>query len=82
MALLTLGEGWHNNHHHYQSAANQGFYWWEIDISYYLIKLLSWVGVVWDIRTPGPNRLRNLNVRPAEVPADLVLARVAADPQP
>lgn len=49
-ALLTLGEGWHNNHHHYQSSCRNGFYWWEIDITYYVLKTLSWVGLVWDIR--------------------------------
>lgn len=57
VALLTLGEGWHNNHHHYQSSANQGFFWWEVDVSYYLIKLLSFTGLVWDIRTPAPHVL-------------------------
>jgi len=51
LALLTLGEGWHNNHHHYQSSARQGFYWWEIDISYYVIRLLGALGIVWDIRS-------------------------------
>src|SRR5262249_23619212 len=56
VALLTLGEGWHNNHHHYQSSANQGFFWWEVDVSYYLIRLLGSVGLVWDIRTPPPAR--------------------------
>ena len=49
-ALLTLGEGWHNNHHHYQSSCRNGFYWWEIDVTYYVLKMLSWVGIVWDIR--------------------------------
>ena len=49
-AVLTLGEGWHNNHHHYQSSCRQGFYWWEIDMTYYGLKMLSWVGLVWDIR--------------------------------
>ncbi len=49
-ALLTLGEGWHNNHHHYQSSARNGFYWWEVDVTYYVLKLLSWVGLVWDLR--------------------------------
>lgn len=49
-ALLTLGEGWHNNHHHYQSSCRNGFYWWEIDVTYYVIKALGWIGVVWDIR--------------------------------
>ena len=53
VAAITLGEGWHNNHHYYQSSANQGFFWWEIDISYYLIRLFSLFGLVWDIRTPG-----------------------------
>ena len=55
-ALLTLGEGWHNNHHHYQSSARNGFYWWEVDVTYYALKALSWVGVVWDLR-PVPQRV-------------------------
>jgi len=50
LALITLGEGWHNNHHQYQASARQGFYWWEIDISYYLIRLLGFAGIVWDIK--------------------------------
>ncbi|SEK86292.1 Delta-9 acyl-phospholipid desaturase [Chitinophaga rupis] len=50
LALVTLGEGWHNNHHYYQSAAQQGFYWWEIDITYYIIRALGALGIVWDIR--------------------------------
>src|SRR5207249_4812738 len=59
LALITLGEGWHNNHHHYQSSANQGFFWWEIDVSYYLIRLLAWVGLVWDVRRPPPGRRKS-----------------------
>ena len=54
MALITLGEGWHNNHHHYASSERQGFYWWEIDMSHYTLKTLSWLGIVWDLRTPPP----------------------------
>jgi stearoyl-CoA desaturase (delta-9 desaturase) len=50
LAILTLGEGWHNNHHHYMAAARQGFFWWEIDITYYGLKLLSRCGLVWDLR--------------------------------
>jgi stearoyl-CoA desaturase (delta-9 desaturase) len=50
LALITLGEGWHNNHHHFQASARQGFYWWEIDISYYVIRLLALTGIVWDVR--------------------------------
>ena len=49
-ALLTLGEGWHNNHHRYQSSCRNGFYWWEIDVTYGVLKMLSWIGLVWDIR--------------------------------
>jgi stearoyl-CoA desaturase (delta-9 desaturase) len=52
VAIVTLGEGWHNNHHRYQSSTNQGFFWWEIDVSYYLLKLLGCVGLVWNIRKP------------------------------
>lgn len=49
LALITLGEGWHNNHHHYQVSARQGFFWWEVDITFYGLKLLSLLGLVWDI---------------------------------
>jgi stearoyl-CoA desaturase (Delta-9 desaturase) len=52
LALVTLGEGWHNNHHYYQSTANQGFFWWEIDVSYYVLRILSWVGLTRDLRIP------------------------------
>lgn len=52
LALITLGEGWHNNHHHYQSSARQGFKWWEFDPTYYVLKMLSWTGVIWGIREP------------------------------
>jgi stearoyl-CoA desaturase (delta-9 desaturase) len=50
LALLTLGEGWHNNHHHFPGAARQGFYWWEIDLTYYGLRLLALLGVIWDLR--------------------------------
>ena len=54
LALITLGEGWHNNHHHAMSYARQGFLWWELDVTYYALKVLSWLGVVWDLREPPP----------------------------
>ena len=56
LAFLTLGEGWHNNHHHYPSSARQGFYWWEVDLTYYTLKLLSWTGLIWDLK-PVPVRV-------------------------
>lgn len=52
LALVTMGEGWHNNHHRYPVSTRQGFYWWEIDATYYILKALSWLGVVWAIRPP------------------------------
>jgi stearoyl-CoA desaturase (delta-9 desaturase) len=52
LALFTMGEGWHNNHHAYQSSVRQGFRWWEIDATFYLLKALSWAGLVWDLKTP------------------------------
>lgn len=51
LALLTLGEGWHNNHHRYPAAARQGFFWWELDVTYLLLRILSWLGVIRDLRT-------------------------------
>jgi stearoyl-CoA desaturase (delta-9 desaturase) len=59
LALFTMGEGWHNNHHAYQSSVRQGFRWWEIDPTYYLLKGLSFVGVVWDLKAPPVEVLRN-----------------------
>jgi stearoyl-CoA desaturase (delta-9 desaturase) len=52
VALLTMGEGWHNNHHHYPHAARQGFRWWEIDITYSTLRALALVGLVWGLREP------------------------------
>lgn len=56
LALITLGEGWHNNHHRYPGSESQGMYWWEIDISHYILRALSAVGLVWDLRR-YPERL-------------------------
>jgi stearoyl-CoA desaturase (Delta-9 desaturase) len=58
LAIITLGEGWHNNHHHQMTSARQGFFWWEIDFSYYAIKALSLVGIVWGVRQPSEKALR------------------------
>ena len=52
LALLIMGEGWHNNHHHYMSSARLGFYWWEIDVCYYLLRALAAAGLIWDLRAP------------------------------
>jgi len=55
LAVVTLGEGWHNNHHFYAATANQGWFWWELDVSYYLLRALAAVGVVRDLRLPPPH---------------------------
>jgi stearoyl-CoA desaturase (delta-9 desaturase) len=60
LALITLGEGWHNNHHRYMHAARQGFYWWEFDPTFYGLKLLAWTGLIWDLK-PVPADVRAAN---------------------
>ena len=50
LTLITLGEGWHNNHHRYPHSVRQGFRWWQLDPTYYTLRLLSWLGVIWDLR--------------------------------
>jgi stearoyl-CoA desaturase (delta-9 desaturase) len=54
-----MGEGWHNNHHAFQSSVRQGFKWWEFDPTYYILVALSWIGLVWNLRTPPEPVLRN-----------------------
>ena len=54
IALLTLGEGWHNNHHRCAGSARQGFYWWQIDVTYYLLRLLAACGLIWKLRGVPP----------------------------
>jgi stearoyl-CoA desaturase (Delta-9 desaturase) len=59
LAIITLGEGWHNNHHAYQRSTRQGFRWYEVDITYYVLKALSWVGITWDLGEPPREVVRN-----------------------
>jgi stearoyl-CoA desaturase (delta-9 desaturase) len=59
LALFTMGEGWHNNHHAYQRSTRQGFRWWEVDVTFYVLTVLSWMRVVWDLGTPPPDLVRN-----------------------
>ena len=58
LALLTFGEGWHNNHHHYPGSVRQGFTWWEVDLTWYVLRAMSAVGLVWNLKTmPASLRL-------------------------
>jgi stearoyl-CoA desaturase (delta-9 desaturase) len=76
IALLTFGEGWHNNHHHYAASARQGFFWWEIDISYYLLVIMSWFGIIWDLK-PVPKRV--LDARRKKIPESPLSPTTAAE---
>lgn len=76
LAIICLGEGWHNNHHRYQSCTRNGFYWWEIDPTYYGLKLLSWTGLIWDLK-PVPQSILDEGMR-AEHAASVAAAQKAA----
>jgi stearoyl-CoA desaturase (delta-9 desaturase) len=87
LALLTFGEGWHNNHHHFQSAARQGFRWYEIDISYYALKALAALGLVRDLCRPpasvvrGEQKLRRVVIERAagQLAASFQVEQIAAE---
>lgn len=82
LAFFTMGEGWHNNHHAYQSSVRQGFRWWEIDPAYYILRALSWIGLVWDLKTPPKAVMRNeqrLGARVVNRAAEQLAARFSAD---
>ena len=68
LALLTMGEGWHNNHHRYAHLARQGLFWWEVDVSYYVLVVLEKLHVVHDLKRPRPEWLQ---VTPAQSVEDL-----------
>lgn len=63
LALLSMGEGWHNNHHRYAASVRQGFYWWEVDLTYYVLRLLAIPHIVWDLREPPPRILAEAGIR-------------------
>jgi len=67
LAVLTLGEGWHNNHHYYQRSTNQGFYWWEFDPAYYLLLLMQWMRLVSDVTVPPRHVLDGGRVETPEI---------------
>jgi stearoyl-CoA desaturase (delta-9 desaturase) len=51
VALLTFGEGWHNNHHRYPGSARQGFVWWQIDMTYQILRVLQFLRVVKNLKS-------------------------------
>jgi stearoyl-CoA desaturase (delta-9 desaturase) len=68
IALITFGEGWHNNHHHYPRSVRQGFFWWEVDITYYFLRALAAMGIIWDLKlVPEKYKYRKLIFRGSEL---------------
>jgi stearoyl-CoA desaturase (Delta-9 desaturase) len=86
LAIFTMGEGWHNNHHAFQSSVRQGFRWWEYDPTFYILKVLSWCGIIWDLKSPPPALVRNehrlgsrvINRAAAQLAASFNADRIAA----
>ena len=76
VALITGGEGWHNNHHHYPPAARNGFFWWEWDPTYYVLKVLSSLGVVRDLRQPNAKVLAGPRVREGALDVGILRSHV------
>jgi stearoyl-CoA desaturase (delta-9 desaturase) len=67
VGVLALGEGWHNAHHAFPTSARHGLRWWQIDVSYYVICLMKWVGLAWSVRIPSAEaQQRSLRQAPEE----------------
>jgi stearoyl-CoA desaturase (Delta-9 desaturase) len=77
LVLLTMGEGWHNNHHAYQASARQGFRWREVDATYYALRVLAWLGLVWDLHDP-PQAVIKGEQRLGRIVIDKVAGQLAA----
>ena len=77
-AFFAAGEGWHNNHHRYQRAARNGFYWWEFDPTWYVIKAMSLVGLAWDLQ-PVPERIYREAHQRTDTRVDPEVAEAKAD---
>ncbi|MSU22601.1 MAG: acyl-CoA desaturase [Opitutus sp.] len=80
LAFVTLGEGWHNNHHRYMSCTRQGFYWWEIDLTYYGLKALSYTGLIWNLK-PVPQSVLD-EAASLDHAATIAAARLASQSHP
>jgi stearoyl-CoA desaturase (delta-9 desaturase) len=80
-AIFAAGEGWHNNHHRYQRSARNGFYWWEFDPTYYVIRLMGWLGLAWDIQSVPERIYREAEAQhlPIAAPEPDLEVQVAAD---
>jgi stearoyl-CoA desaturase (Delta-9 desaturase) len=77
LAAITMGEGWHNNHHYYQRSVRQGFFWWEIDPTFYLLRAMEALGLVWDLHAPPAHIVLGGRVREGAADGYLVSTAVA-----
>jgi len=65
MGVIGFGEGWHNNHHAFPTSARHGLAWWQIDVSWWIIRLMEMVGLVWKVRLPAENQIAAKRLNPA-----------------
>jgi stearoyl-CoA desaturase (delta-9 desaturase) len=83
LAIITMGEGWHNNHHYYPRSVRQGFEWWQIDMTYYILRALAAVGLVWDLHVPSRKVIDGTaEIIKGKKPVGVVTAGPAAAPEP
>ena len=57
VALITFGEGWHNNHHAHPRSARHGMTWWEVDLSWMQIRVMQRLGLAWDVQVPSTTQI-------------------------
>ena len=76
VAVLTMGEGWHNNHHYYPASARQGFFWFEPDITYTILKGLSWLGIVRDLKQPSHDVKRGMRIKDGNIDIGMLHANL------
>ena len=79
VGLLAFGEGWHNNHHAFQTSARHGLFWWQLDVSYLLIKTMEVSGLVWDVKVPKAPDIQARLLQPAQFPELQVAAKTVAE---
>ena len=61
--VLGMGEGWHNNHHAFPSSARYGLRWWQLDLGFWVIHAMSWLGLAWDVRVPARESILQRSLR-------------------
>jgi stearoyl-CoA desaturase (delta-9 desaturase) len=83
LAIVTMGEGWHNNHHYYPRSVRQGFHWWQVDMTYYILRALAAVGLVWDLHVPTQKVIDgDVAVKVAKEPRNVAVAEEPATDVP